>query len=47
MNLAWTAGLALLIMVEKVAPAGDIVSRVTGVGLTIWGGVAIASALSA
>jgi predicted metal-binding membrane protein len=47
MNLAWIAGLALLIMVEKVAPAGDIVSRVAGVGLTIWGGVAIATALSA
>lgn len=47
MNLAWIAGLALLVLVEKVAPAGDIVSRVAGVGLTIWGGVAIASALSA
>jgi predicted metal-binding membrane protein len=47
MNLAWIAGLALLILVEKVAPGGDVVSRMVGVGLAIWGGVAIAAALFA
>jgi predicted metal-binding membrane protein len=47
MNLAWIASLALLILVEKVAPAGDVVSRAVGVALTAWGGVAIASAFSA
>ena len=47
MNLAWIAGLALLIMVEKLAPAGDIVSRIAGVALAIWGSVTIATALSA
>jgi len=33
-------------MVEKVAPGGEIVARIVGVGLVIWGGVAIATALS-
>jgi predicted metal-binding membrane protein len=47
MNLAWIAGIALLVLVEKVAPAGDIVSRAVGVALTVWGGIAVGAALSA
>ena len=46
MNLGWIAGLTLLVFVEKVAPAGDIVGRVTGVALATWGGVAIVTAFS-
>jgi len=37
MNLLWIAGLALYILIEKLAPAGHRVSRVAGVGLIVWG----------
>jgi predicted metal-binding membrane protein len=47
MNLGWIAGITLLVLVEKVAPAGDIVSRAVGVTLTVWGGIAVGAALSA
>jgi predicted metal-binding membrane protein len=38
MNLFWIIGLALLVLVEKVAPAGQWVGRVMGAGLIAWGG---------
>ena len=38
MNLFWIIGLALLVLVEKVAPAGHWVGWVMGVGLIAWGG---------
>jgi len=47
MNLAWIAGITLLVLVEKLAPAGDTVSRLVGVALAVWGGVTIANALAA
>ena len=37
MNLAWIAGLALFILVEKLAPAGRWVGRGAGVLLIGWG----------
>ena len=37
MNLLWIAALAGFVLVEKVAPAGQWVSRVTGVLLVGWG----------
>jgi predicted metal-binding membrane protein len=37
MNLAWIAGLALFILVEKLAPAGHWISRGAGVLLVLWG----------
>jgi predicted metal-binding membrane protein len=37
MNLLWIAILAVLVLVEKVAPAGHIVSRIAGVVFVIWG----------
>ena len=37
MNLAWIAGLALLVLVEKLAPAGHWLSRLVGVVLVGWG----------
>ena len=37
MNLLWIGGLALYVLVEKLAPRGDILCKITGVGLFIWG----------
>jgi predicted metal-binding membrane protein len=36
MNLAWIAAIAILVLVEKLAPAGPIVSRLSGVVLLAW-----------
>jgi len=37
MNLLWVAGLALYVLLEKLAPAGLIISRFAGVVLILWG----------
>ena len=37
MNLAWIAGLALFVLVEKLAPAGNWTSRAAGMLLVVWG----------
>ncbi len=37
MNLAWIAGLALFVLVEKLAPAGHWIGRAAGVLLMVWG----------
>ena len=37
MNLLWIAVLTALVLVEKVAPKGDWVSRITGTGFAVWG----------
>lgn len=37
MNLAWIAGLAAFILVEKFAPAGHWISRLAGALLVMWG----------
>ena len=44
MNLVWIAALAAFVLAEKVAPAGQKVSRVTGVLLIAWGGWAVLAA---
>jgi predicted metal-binding membrane protein len=36
MNLAWIALLAILVLVEKLTPAGPLVGRISGVVLLIW-----------
>jgi predicted metal-binding membrane protein len=36
MNLVWIALLAILVLVEKIAPAGPLVGRVSGVVLLAW-----------
>ncbi|MDQ6438006.1 DUF2182 domain-containing protein [Mesorhizobium sp. LHD-90] len=41
MNLAWIAALAILVLVEKVFPAGQWVRRATGIALIIWGGATL------
>ncbi len=37
MNLAWIAGLALLVLAEKLSPGGPAVGRLLGGGLILWG----------
>lgn len=37
MNLLWVAALSAVVLVEKLAPAGRIVSRAAGAVLVIWG----------
>jgi predicted metal-binding membrane protein len=46
MNLAWIAGLALLVLAEKLLPVGRMVSWVLGATLIIWGlaGLIVAAA---
>ena len=38
MNLLWMAALTALCLIEKVAPAGDWMGRVAGIGFIGWGG---------
>jgi predicted metal-binding membrane protein len=37
MNLAWVAVLAAIVLIEKVAPRADVLTRVLGAGLITWG----------
>ncbi|UXN60953.1 DUF2182 domain-containing protein [Phyllobacterium zundukense] len=37
MNLVWVAALAILVLVEKVFPAGQWVGRAAGIALIAWG----------
>ena len=37
MNIYWIAGLASLVLVEKVAPAGPMIGRVMGSAFILWG----------
>ena len=37
MNLVWIAALAILVLVEKVFPAGQWVGRAAGIALIVWG----------
>ncbi len=39
MNVLWIAALALLVLIEKLLPAGPRVSRLTGTALVVWGAV--------
>jgi len=45
MNLLWVAAIALLVLIEKTAPWGGRMARVTGVVLAIWGAAALALAI--
>jgi predicted metal-binding membrane protein len=45
MNLLWMAALTALCLVEKIAPAGDRLGRVAGLGFIGWGGWLLAGAL--
>ena len=37
MNLLWIAGLAAYVLIEKLAPAGQRISRFAGIVLILWG----------
>ncbi len=41
MNVAWITGIAAVVLVEKLAPAGHWISRLVGGALIVWGGVAL------
>jgi predicted metal-binding membrane protein len=41
MNVAWITGIAAVVLVEKLAPAGHWISRLIGGGLIIWGGATL------
>lgn len=44
MNLAWIAGIALFVLVEKLGPAGHWTGRGAGALLVAWGGATLISA---
>jgi predicted metal-binding membrane protein len=46
MNLYWIAGLALLVGIEKLVPAGDVLAKVIGGLLALWGATFLYSALA-
>ena len=39
MNLAWVAGLTLLIVAQKLLPGGQWIGRASGAALLVWGAV--------
>jgi predicted metal-binding membrane protein len=43
MNLVWIAGIALLVLVEKLLPWGGRTCRLSGIILTLWGAATLAS----
>jgi predicted metal-binding membrane protein len=43
MNLAWMGVIAGVILVEKVVPSGNVVSKVVGGGLAGWGIILLAA----
>ena len=46
MNVLWIAGIALYVLFEKVVPAGHWLSYAAGAGLTVWGIVILAGAMT-
>jgi predicted metal-binding membrane protein len=45
MNIAWIAGIALLVLVEKVLPWGGWMGRATGAVMVVWGVATLVSAV--
>ena len=45
MNLLWVAAITLLVLLEKTAPWGGRMSRVTGIVLALWGAATLANAI--
>lgn len=45
MNLLWIGAIALLVLVEKLAPMGHWLGRASGLGFLSWGGIVVAAAL--
>ena len=46
MNLLWVAALAVIVLVEKVVPAGDLAGRIAGVAMIAAGVLLVVRALS-
>ena len=46
MNLLWIAAIAAFVLLEKTVPAGHWLGGVAGVGLMVWGGITLVSALA-
>jgi len=44
MNLAWIAGIALIVLIEKTLPWGGRMGRVIGIALIAWGATTLAMA---
>jgi predicted metal-binding membrane protein len=42
MNLAWVGAIMVLVLVEKIIPWGDWMSRLTGVIFILWGASSLA-----
>jgi predicted metal-binding membrane protein len=42
MNLLWVAVIALFVLAEKISPKGELLARITGIGLVIAGATLIA-----
>ena len=38
MNLYWIAGLTVYVLLEKLAPRGDVIARIAGAALVLVGG---------
>lgn len=47
MNLAWIAGIAAFVLLEKLAPHGHWTARLGGAALVAWGAAVLAAAFSA
>ncbi len=45
MNLAWIAGIALIVLIEKTLPWGGWMGRATGAVLVVWGALTLAMAV--
>ena len=43
MNIAWIAGIAAFVLIEKVAPAGQWIGRAAGLVLVVWGAASLVS----
>lgn len=41
MNLYWIIGIALYVLIEKLAPAGHVIGRITGATLILWGAIVL------
>ncbi|HEY9453112.1 MAG TPA: DUF2182 domain-containing protein [Bradyrhizobium sp.] len=45
MNIIWIVGLTIFVLLEKVVPAGRIITRAAGMGLVLWGSVLLMRSL--
>jgi len=46
MNLLWVAGLTIFVLVEKIAPRGELLARMAGIAMLVAAGAQLVGALS-